>query len=105
MPTLVIHAPLSQVKRAGKKSFERTLKTGIGQGYAIARSLREHCKSNCRVVLLSKDEKKRAEGRLLRLVLTKKVGSGIQRYNVHTKAMKRVTYKPERLNRNGVAVL
>ena len=56
-------------------------------------------------MLLSKDERKRAEGKLVRLVPTIKAGNGIQRYDVHVEGLRKVPYKPEDINRNGVAVL
>ncbi len=57
------------------------------------------------MVLLSKDEGLRAEGELTELVPRSKTGSGIQRYNVHIANLRMVPYKPERLNRNGIAVI
>ena len=93
-------------RRAGKRSFDETLKTRIGKGYAISKSLRQLCKGGCcLIILLSNDEKRRAEGTLSRLVPTKKALNGIQRYDVHMKGMREVRYKRERLNRNGIAVL
>ena len=105
MPTLVINAPREMVQSDSKKSFENTLATGVGEGYAISRTLFEQCRPGCPVVLLSKDERKRAEGKLVRLVPTSKAGNGIQRYDVHIKDLAVVPYKPEALNRNGVAVI
>jgi len=52
-----------------------------------------------------KDEQKRAEGELIRLVRNGKAGNGIQRYDVHIKNLRMVSYKPESLNRNGVAII
>jgi hypothetical protein len=54
---------------------------------------------------LSKDEQLRAEGELTELIPKSKTGSGIQRYDVHIRNLKMVPYKPERLNRNGIAVI
>jgi hypothetical protein len=105
MPSIVINAPRSQVEENDKKSFDNTFKTGVGDGYAINRNLFSQIYPGCKVVLLSKDQKVRAEGELVRLVPSFKTGNGIQRYDVYVKDFKRVPYVPERLNRNGVAVI
>lgn len=105
MPTLVINAPKQMVDAESKKCFESTFSSGVGEGYAIASRLYVQCRIGCRVVLLSKDEGKRAEGKLVRLIPTEKAGNGIQRFDVHIEGLRRVPYRPEDLNRNGVAVL
>jgi hypothetical protein len=105
MVTLVINAPREKVQAEAKKSFQNTFDTGIGEGYAIAMKLFEQCRPGCTVVLLSKDERKRAEGKLVKLVPTVKTGSGMQRYDVYIDNMRMVPYKSEALNRNGVAVI
>lgn len=105
MPALVINAPREQVDAGFKKSFDSTMRTGVGEGYAISRTLYDQCRPGMVVVLLSKDEGKRAEGRLIRLVPGEKAGNGIQRYDVHVEGLAMVKYKPEALNRNGVAVI
>lgn len=105
MATLVIHAPRWRESYDNAKSFQSTLLSGIGEDYAISKQLFAQLDEGCRVVLLSKDQKLRAEGRLDKLVPTKKARNGIQRYNVHIKNLQRVEYQPERLNRNGIAVI
>lgn len=105
MPSLVINAPKQQVILNNKKSFQETLNSGIGQGYAINSTLFRQIYLGCRVVLLSKDQRLRAEGELVKLVPTFKTKNGIQRYDVYIKNLTTVTYKPERLNHNGVAVI
>jgi hypothetical protein len=105
MPSLVINAPRNQVHENKKKSFDSTFGTGVGDGYAINRNLFSQIYPGCGVVLLSKDQKLRAEGKLVKLVPSFKTGNGIQRYDVYVKDFKRVPYLPERLNRNGVAVI
>lgn len=104
MPQLIINAPKQMVNSEDKRSFEQSLATGIGSGYAIAYNLWLQCRPGCSVVLLSKDEGKRAEGTLAELVPTEKAGNGIQRYDVYIEGLRRVPYKSEALNRNGVAV-
>ncbi len=105
MSTLVIHAPRAKVEEEQKRSFKTTLQSGVGDEYAIASSLVRRLSPGCKVVVLSKDEGLRAEGELVMLVPKSKTANGIQRYDVHVKNLKIVPYKPERLNRNGVAVL
>jgi len=103
--TLVIHAPDYSVKY-GAKNFEAVLADGVGKGYAIFQKDISKLPPNSTVVLLRKDKnKRRAEGLLVKLVpITKKSPQGIQRYDVHIKNLTVVPYKPEKLNRYGVAV-
>lgn len=105
MPSLVINAPKQQVVLNNKKSFQETFGSGIGQGYAIWRTLFNQIYPGCKVVLLCKDERRRGEGILEKLVPTDKTINGIQRYDVHIRDLRIVSYKPENLNRNGVAVV
>ncbi len=113
MPTLVINAPKATVISRDAKSFEDTFSTGIGVGYAIYPSLldkvydslAEKVRQGCPVVLLSKDEKKRAEGMLVGLKRTNKTLNGIWRYDVHMEGLKRVVYKSEKVNYCGVTVI
>lgn len=112
MPTLVIHAPERQLGRDDTKSFCDTLTTGIGKAYALNSIIFNQISLGCRVVLLCKDKKRRAEGQLVRLEpATKDDGSlwvtrnGIQRYDVFVENFEMITYSPEALNRNGVAVI
>jgi len=105
MPTLVIHAPRWKAQQENAQSFERTFNSGIGEGYAIYRNLFANLFPGCGVVLLSKDEKRRAEGTLIRLVPTEMTNNGIQRYDVHIRNLIEVEYRPERLNHCGVAVI
>jgi len=105
MVTLVVHAPEYMSRSQGKRSFQETVRHGVGEGYAIAKRLHARCVIGCKAVLLCKDAKKRAEGRLTKLVPTVKTDNGIQRYDVYMRGLRLVSYKPERLNRNGIAVL
>ena len=105
MAILIINAPKQMAQSDKKKSFDSTFATGVGEGYAISSQLYERCRPGCRVVLLSKDERKRGEGKLVRLVPTSKAGNGIQRYDVYIEGLTRVPYRSEPLNRNGVAVI
>ncbi|MCX6048570.1 MAG: hypothetical protein NT075_25995 [Chloroflexi bacterium] len=111
MKSLVINAPKSQVDQGIKKSFQRTMSSGVGEGYAISKNLYDELcidgkiSSDCGVVLLSKDQKLRAEGILVKLVCAGKTKTGMQRYDVHIDELKPVTYKTESLNRMGIAII
>lgn len=106
MIILVIHAPKYR-ERDGAKSFEAVLADGKGEEYAIFRKHAGKLHPGCTVVLIRKDEnRRRAEGILVKLEqTTKKTRNGIWRYNVYIKNLKGVTYKEEKLNRYGVAVI
>ena len=105
MGTLVINAPKAKAEQESKRSFESTLTSGVGDGYAITKGLFAQLSAGCGVVLLDKDQGKRAEGTLVQRVPTEKAGNGIQRFDVHIKNLKIVRYKSERLNRNGIAIV
>ncbi len=118
MPSLVIHAPEYQLLvREDTKSFEDTFETGVGKAYALNSTILGHVlpegiiRPGWRVVLLCKDKRCRSEGNLVRLEPATKDGSpwftknGIRRYNVYVDNFEMVPYRPEALNRNGVAVI
>jgi hypothetical protein len=106
MSTLVIHAPRQKVQPGGYwKSFERIFELSVGFGYAIASTLFAQLNPGDGVVLLDKDKRLRAEGKLVKLEPAGKAGNGVARYDVHIGNLKMVPYKPESLNRNGVAVI
>ncbi len=104
MTTLVIHTPRWRVTAERVKSFDQTLTTRIGDGYAIPRAWADQCQPGCKVVVLSKDERKRAEGTLVKLDPVSQADNGMQRYDVHIRDLVMVTYAPESLYRTGVAV-
>jgi hypothetical protein len=105
MSTLVIHAPQNKADTEGKRSFEGTLESGVGDEYAIYQNLYRRLSPGDRVIVLDKDRELRAEGILLTLEPKSTTGNGIQRYNVRIKNLKAVPYKSERLNRCGVSVI
>jgi hypothetical protein len=105
MSTLVIHAPHQKVQEENKRSFRQTFESRIGDEYAIPSGLVAQLHPGCTVVLLSKDEEKRAEGKLVKLVPKSKTNNGIQRYDVYIDKLKMVPYKPEALLRTGIAVI
>ncbi len=82
MLSLIINAPRLQEIERDAQSFEKTFSTGIGKNFAVNSNLFQHIHPGCKVVLLSKDRKLRAEGELIRLVATYKSKNGIQRYVV-----------------------
>lgn len=112
MPSLIIHAPEHQLGREDTKSFSDTFNTRIGKAYALNSKIHSQISLGCRVVLLCKDKKLRAEGELDKLILAKTkddkpwvTKNHIKRYDVHVKNFKMVSYRPEALNRNGVAII
>jgi len=105
MPTLVIHAPRTMAQSQNKRSFQQTVQTGVGDGYAITQKERALITSGWDVVVLDKDSRNRAEGKLVRLDPNGWTKSGIQRYDVHIARLTSVPYQPEALNRRGVAIL
>lgn len=107
MPTLVIHAPHSQVQQNQKQSFNQTIASGRGDGYAIWHSLFKQLSPGDEVVVICKVHQKQAIGRIKELKATEKTGAGMQRYDVIMVNLKPVpyTHSGTRLNRNGVAVL
>ena len=107
MPTLVIHAPHSQVQQGHKQSFNQTLATGRGDGYAVSRALHAQLSPGDTVLVICKEHRKQAVGKLEELVPTVKTGTGMQRYDVIITNLQPVAYSAEgiRLNRNGVAII
>ena len=117
MPSLVINAPEYQLGREDTMSFDDTFKKGMGKGYALNKTILrqlspvEMIRPGWRVVLLSKDRKLRAEGKLVKIEPAMKDGrpwitkNYIRRYNIYIENFEMVPYRPEELNRNGVAVI
>ncbi len=104
--TLIIHAPHAKVKEKGSKSFEDIFASGVGKGYAIYDKDEKELIKGSTVVLLRKDKnKRRAEGLLDKWVPTERTNNGIQRYDIHVEKWTEDPYKPEELNRCGVAVI
>ncbi len=107
MPTLVIHAPHSQVQQNQKQSFNQTVATGRGDGYALWRSLAEQLSPGDAVVVICKVHQRQAVGRIQELRPTEKTGTGMQRYDVIMAGLEPTPYThgATRLNRNGVTVI
>jgi hypothetical protein len=111
VPFLVIHAPESKVGREDTKSFNDTVSTCIGKAYALNSKIYGQIFLGCRVVLLCKEKKLGAEGRLIRIEHATKNGrpwltkNGIHRYDLHIDRFDMMPYESQALNRNGVAVV
>ncbi len=107
MPTLVIHAPRRTVVTKNSRTFKSTCAKRVGDKYAIFDSLVRQLSPGCPVILLSKDEKKRAEGKLTKLELRTVAKNGVPRYDVHIGELNEVNYRGDKikLNRCGVTVL
>lgn len=82
MPTLIIHAPDSQADKNLKQTFQSTVSTGIGTGYAIYSGLFEQLSPGDNVVVICKKPQKQAAGKIKELIPTEKARNGIQRYDV-----------------------
>lgn len=105
MATLIISAPKAKSVKEQKRSFEMTLNSGIGDAYAISKADAARLVHGSHVVLISKDEQRRAEGTLIRLEASGATNTGMKRYNVHIQNLEEVAYKPESLGRSGVSVV
>src|SRR5437773_12538903 len=80
MCTLILSAPRWREQADHARSFEDTVSTAIGNGYAIDKHSREQVHEGCRVVVICRDCRppKAVEGKLIRLVDTDvKTGSGM----------------------------
>jgi len=105
MAILAINAPRWRVRQENAMSFEEILRLGIGRGYAIYNNIFNQLSPGCSVVVLDKDRELRAEGQLIELVPRDRTNNGIQRYDVRIRNLIEVPYRPECLNRCGVAVI
>jgi len=103
MPTLVINAPSYHIS---KRSFSKTISTGIGNDYALNRKILPMAQKASNVIVLDKTARKKAVGVITKIVTTgNKTRSGIPRFDIHIEDLKTCKYKPESLNRNGVAII
>jgi hypothetical protein len=106
MPTLVINAPSYQAKANSKRSFSQTMSTGIGDDYALNSKILPLAQKARDVILLDKTARKKATGVITKIAATgNKTRSGIPRFDIHMTGLKPCVYKPESLNRNGVAII
>lgn len=105
MTTLVIHAPTWRANKEGARSFEKTIESRIGDGYAITRNEFAQITPGCNVLVLDKGKGRCAEGKLVKLEEDGATESGIRRYNVHIAQLHPAPYRNVPLTRRGVAVL
>ena len=105
MDTLVIHTPRRMAEQQGKRSFEATLVTGIGDGFFISASQLQQLDTPSYVILLDKDSYRRAEGTLVGLQPSGWTVDGKQRYDVLMQNMALAPYEDIPLQRWGVAVI
>jgi hypothetical protein len=82
MTTLIIHAPQKTAEQEGKRSFDCTIALGIGEAYAIPKAEVDRLVRGDNVVVLSKDEERRAEGTLVELRQNGETETGMKRYDV-----------------------
>jgi hypothetical protein len=95
MTTLYLNAPQAMTQTEGKKSYTDTLKTAIGDGYAISLGDAKRCLPGCKVVLLCQDGRRRAEGNLTTLKESGiKTKTGMLRYDVYINDLVEVPYTP-----------
>jgi hypothetical protein len=102
MPTLIINAPSY---KKSKRSFSKTISTGIGNDYALNSKIYAGATKAKNVIVLDKTHKKKATGVIVGIVLTGNMAGNIPRYNISMSNLKPRPYKSESLNRNGVALI
>jgi hypothetical protein len=103
---LVISAPHSKaVSGYDFRSFEGIFSSRIGPTYIISDFDREQLPPGSKVIIIDNEYEKRAEARLAEFKLAEMAGNGQARYDVRLVNPKMVSYKKERLNRNGVAII
>src|SRR5258707_140483 len=83
MATLVLHAPTWRTQSESAKSFQQTIDSHVGEGYALAQSELDQLRPGCDVFVLDKARKRRANAKLARLHATGVwTANHIQRYDV-----------------------
>jgi Swt1-like HEPN len=106
---LVIHAPTWKHLAESAASFQHTLDSRVGQGYAIARTELEFIRPGCDVIVLDKGSKRRGDAKLARLEASGTWTSNhVQRYDVHLEQLTEVRYGDSqaiRLNHRGIALI
>lgn len=107
MPTLVINAPSYQTEKNSRQSFEQTLKSNVGKGYALNRNILPLAMKAKKVIILDKTTKRKATGLIDLIIATgEKTNNGIPRFNIVMSGLKvSDIYEPESLNRNGVSII
>ena len=107
MVILYLNVPKDKVDDQDKKSYEDTLNSALGSGYAMSMENALKCVPGSAVVLLCQATEQRAQSRIKALKLTgEKTGGGMVRYDVHMEDLTSVPYRPAPANfgRTGVLV-
>ncbi len=82
------------------------MRTGIGDDYALNSKILPLAQKAKKVILLDKTARKKATGVKIEIVPRRhKTGNGIPRFDIHMSGLIECDYKPESLNRNGVAII
>lgn len=109
MATLVLHTPTWRTQSDSAKSFQQTIDSAMGEGYALAQRELDQLRTGCDVIIIDKGKKRRADAKLARLEATSIwTANHVQRYNVHLRDVVEVPYRDSasiRLNRRGSAVI
>src|SRR2546430_7418905 len=94
MATLVLHAPTWRTRSESAKSFQQTIDSGIGEGYALAQTELDQLRTGCDVIVIDKGKKRRAHAKLARLEATGIwTANHVQRYNVHLRDVIEALYR------------
>ena len=109
MTTLVIHAPTWRHRTDSAKSFQQTISSRMGEGYALLASEVESLARGCDVIVLDKGGKRRANATLNHLEPTGVwTANHVQRYNVYLDGVREIPFDNSasiRLNRRGIALI
>ena len=105
MATLVINVPLRMALQQGKRSFEETIFTGIGDRFVISSNQLQQLGTGNELIVLDKDTQQRAEGTLVGLQPNDWTLDHKQRYDVFMQNMVLAQYQNVPLRRWGVSVI
>lgn len=106
MSTLIINTPSGKVEET-KQSFEKTIKSCVGVGFAMSRTTLLKALKCTKVHILDKDAKKMAVAEMVGITasLLPKTSRGMVRYDIKFKKPSKCGYsKKVLLNRNGVGI-
>lgn len=104
MSTLIINTPSGKVEET-KQSFEKTIKSCVGVGFAMSRATLFKALKCTRVNILDKDARKMAVAEMVGITASQLHKKGMARYDIKFKNPLRCGYsKKVLLNRNGVGI-
>jgi hypothetical protein len=102
MSILIINTPSRKVEET-KQSFEKTIKSCVGVGFAMSRTTLFKALKCTKVHILDKDAKKMAVAEMVGIIASQLVKKGMARYDIKFKKPLRCGYsKKVLLNRYGV---